>query len=295
MSLPSTRMSRRQPRTSHVPARTARGLNLPSIAGSIFTLVMAAVWFFPLYWAVNTSLKPEHTVPQGRWLPMPFSTEAYAKVLSESNLLRWLFNSVFTALIITALVIVLSMLCAYALSQLQFPGKNLIYWALMGGIMIPFHALAVPLFIQMAGFGWVNTYQGLIAPQVIAPITVIVYKQFFDQVPRELRDSAVIDGAGEGRILLSLFLPINWGVTWALAIVTFIGAWNNFFWPYIITTSETIMTIPVGITQVNDMWGVQYARTMAVAVLAGLPATLAYLIFQKRVTQGVIASAGLKG
>src|SRR6056297_1665831 len=109
---------------------------------------------------------------------------------------------------------------------------------------------------------------------VIAPITIIIYKQFFDRMPVELRESAVLEGASEWRILFSIFLPVNWGITTALAIVTFIGAWNNFFWPFIITTQEAMMTIPVGITQVTDAFGVQYARTMAIAVLSGLPVAL---------------------
>src|SRR5699024_1119468 len=111
----------------------------------------------------------------------------------------------------------------------------------------------------------VNTYGGIILPQLIFVICIIVFKQFFDQIPGELRDSAVIDGASEFRILRSIYLPLSLGITWALAIVTFIAAWNNFFWPFIVTTSTDMMTIPVGITQVQDAYGIAFARTMAVA------------------------------
>lgn len=258
---------------------------------------MAALWAFPLYWAVITSFKREVDVlvSPPSWLPIPFTLEAYLHVLTHSQLLRWYFNSIITATIITLLVVLLCMLCGYAISQLSFPGKNFLYWSLLAGFMIPGQALIVPLFSLLADFGWVNTYQGIILPQVIAPITIIIYKQFFDRMPHELRDSAVMDGAGEFRILFNIFLPINWGITVALAIVTFIGAWNAFFWPFIITTQEGMMTIPVGITQVADAFGVQYARTMAVAVLAGFPVALAYLIFQRRVTESIMVTAGIKG
>ncbi len=276
-------------------ARVVRGPNVLGMVGTLFTVVMAALWFFPLYWAVITSMKPENTVLRGSWLPIPFSLAAYVRVFQESGLVRWYLNSVGTAIAITFLVILLCMLCAYAISQLDFPGKNILFWALLAGFMIPFQALTVPLFILMNDLNSINSYQGIVLPQVIAVITIVIYKQFFDRVPRELRDSAVIDGANEWRILFNVYLPINWGITIALAIVTFIGAWNNFFWPFIITTSEPMMTIPVGITQVNDMFGVQYARTMAVAVLAGLPVTAAYLIFQRYVTEGIMATAGIKG
>lgn len=258
---------------------------------------MAAIWIFPLYWAVVTSLKRENDVLKDppSWIPMPFSLQAYRDVLRESGILRWYFNSIFTAIIITVVVIVLCMLCAYAISKLDFPGKNLLFWALLAGFMIPGQALIVPQFILMNDLGAVNTYAGIILPQLITPVVIIIYKQFFDAVPQEFHDAAVIDGANEWRILFSVYLPINLGITWALAITTFIGAWNAFFWPFIITNSEMMMTIPVGITQVNDAFGVAYARTMAVAVLAGLPIAVAYLIFQKRVTEGIMATAGLKG
>lgn len=278
-------------------AGRSKGPNVPGVIGTIFTLVIAALWAFPLYWAVITSLKRESDVLANppSWLPVPISFKAYADVFARSGLLRWYFNSVLTGIIITFFVVLLCMLCAYALSQLDFPGKNVLFWILLAGFMIPGQALVVPLFMLMNDLKSINSYQGIILPQLIAPVVIIIYKQFFDAVPRELRDSAVIDGANEARILFNVYLPINWGITVALAIVTFIGAWNNFFWPFLVTTSNDMMTIPVGITQVNDAFGVQYARTMAVAVLAGLPVSLAYLIFQRQVTEGIMATAGIKG
>jgi multiple sugar transport system permease protein len=276
----------------------------PAVVGTIFTLIMAAIWIFPLYWAVVTSLKNEEdvlTMPP-EWVPSPLSFQAYEFVVFESPLLRWYLNSAIVGLGTTFLVILLCMMCAYAISQLEFPGKNILYWLLLAGFMIPGQALIVPLYQLVASqlksvfpFIGSNTYLGMILPQVISVVVIVVYKQFFDAVPRELRDSASIDGAGSFRILFSIYLPINWGITWALAIVTFIGVWNAFFWPFLITTQTEMMTIPVGITQTQDAFGVRYARTMATAILAGLPVVVFYLIFQKRVTEGIMATAGLKG
>ena len=279
------------------PTQTGKRMNVPGAIGTLFTLIMALIWLFPIYWAIITSLKKETNVLSSppSWIPIPVTFTAYAEVLKESQILRWYFNSIFTGACITLLAIVLCVLCAYAISQLEFPGKNILYWSLLAGFMIPGQALTVPLFILMNDLDAINSFQGIILPQVVAPVVIIIYKQFFDAVPHELHDSAVIDGAGEFRILFSIYLPINWGLTIALAMVTFIGAWNAFFWPFIVTTSESMMTIPVGITQVSDAFGVQYARTMATAVLAGFPVALVYLIFQRRVTEGIMATAGLKG
>jgi multiple sugar transport system permease protein len=278
--------------------------NVPGIVGTVFTLVMAAIWVFPIYWAVVTSLKNEEDVlttpPQ--WLPNPLSFQAYESVIFESPLLRWYLNSAVVSLGTTFLVILLCMMCAYAISQLEFPGKTLLYWLLLAGFMIPSQALIVPLYQLVAShlksvFPLIgsNTYLGMILPQVISVVVIVVYKQFFDSVPKELKDAASIDGANTFRTLFNIYLPINWGITWALAIVTFIGIWNSFFWPFLIVTQTEMMTIPVGITQTQDAFGVRYARTMATAILAGLPVVAFYLVFQKRVTEGIMATAGLKG
>jgi multiple sugar transport system permease protein len=276
----------------------------PAVVGTIFTIIMAAIWIFPLYWAVVTSLKNEEDVltTPPEWLPNPLSFQAYSFVVLKSPLLRWYLNSAIVGIGTTFLVILLCMMCAYAISQLNFPGKNILYWLLLAGFMIPGQALIVPLYQLVASqlksvfpFIGSNTYLGMILPQVISVVVIVVYKQFFDSVPRELKDAAEIDGASTFRTLFSIYLPINWGITWALAIVTFIGIWNSFFWPFLITTQTEMMTIPVGITQTQDAFGVRYARTMATAILAGLPVVVFYLIFQKRVTEGIMATAGLKG
>jgi multiple sugar transport system permease protein len=265
-------------------------------SGTLLTVLFALVWFFPLYWMLVTSLKDEtQTVSTSQsWIPQPFDFSSYSYVLLNSPILRWYVNSAVTSVIITFAVVLLAMLCAYAISQLEFPGKNLVFWIILAGFMIPFQASIIPLFMFMNSLGLVNTYAGVVLPQLAAPVAVVIYKQFFDQVPRELGDAARIDGASEFRVLFGIYLPLNWGITWALAIITFIGAWNNFFWPFIVTSATPMLTIPVGITQVQSAYGVAYAKTMATAVLAAFPTVAAYLIFQRRVTEGVMATAGLK-
>ena len=147
----------------------------------------------------------------------------------------------------------------------------------------------------MAGFGMLNSWPGVILPQLLAPVTVMIYKQFFDSVPKDFREAAVMDGATEMQLLFRLYLPMNWGITTALAIITFIGAWNAFLWPFLAVTSEDMMNVTVDITQVTDAFGVKYARDLSSAILAGLPVALVYLIFQRRVTQAIMLTAGIKG
>jgi multiple sugar transport system permease protein len=215
-------------------------------------------------------------------------------VIQNSPIFRWYLNTILVSAVITVVSISCALTCAYALSRLEFKGKALINLALLIGFMLPFGAMAIPLFMLMNKLHLVNSYAGIILPQIATPLSVIVFKRFFDQVPTDFRDAAVIDGARDFRILLSIYIPLNWSIIWSMAIVTFIGAWNNFFWPFIVTNSTPMLTIPVGMTQVQSAYGVAFAKTSAIAVLASIPTAVGYLIFQKRVTQGVMASAGIK-
>jgi multiple sugar transport system permease protein len=274
-------------------------LSLLDVLITLVTIVVAATWAFPLYWTVVTTLKPEYEVvaPGVDLLPRTPTLEAYIYVLVHTIIGKWYVNSIVTAGAVTFMVISIGAGCGYAVSQLSFPGRRLLYGVVVGSFMVPIPALLVPHFILMNDFGLINTQAGIILPQlpVTLPIVVMVYKQFFDSIPREFREAVVVDGGNEFDIFLKIFLPMTWGVTVALAIYTFILTWNNFLWPFLVATSDTTMTVPVGIVQVHEAFGVQYARNLAGAVLAALPVAAAYLIFQRRVTEAVMLSAGIKG
>jgi multiple sugar transport system permease protein len=275
---------------------TRRHFDVGAILLTALTIIAALVWFFPLYWAVATSLKPEEEVV-GPLQLFPFhpTIAGYLYVIQHSNILTWYLNSTIVALATTFFVILIAVCCGYAISQLRFPGRMALWWVIIASFMIPVPALIVNHFIIMAGVKLLNTYPGIVLPQLLAPVTVIVYKQFFDSVPRDFREAAVMDGANEFQLLSHVFLPMNWGVTTALAIITFIGSWNSFLWPFLASKTETMMTVTVGIVAVQDAFGVWYARLMSGAVMAGLPVAVVYLLFQRRVTQAITLSAGIKG
>ncbi len=276
-----------------------RRLSVSSIVITVITLAVAAVWIFPLYWAVNTSLTVDTKTVQipPSWFPMPLVLDAYHFVIKNTMIIRWYLNTVVDSLAITAAALLLSLMCAYALSQIRFRGNRFVFIAILAGFMIPWATNVVPLFMFMNRLRLVNSYWGVILPQLASPpviVAVVTYKRFFDQMPLELSDAAHMDGAGEMRILFRLFLPLNGGISWALAILTFIYAWNNFFWPFIIINSTPMMTIPIGITQVQSWYGIAYSRQMASAVLAALPTIVLYLLFQRRVAEGVAITSGIK-
>ena len=264
---------------------------------TILSLIVALIFMFPIYWAAVTSLKQETEVIDPDWsiFPRIMSIAAYLDVLTKSAIGTWYINSIATSFGITLLVILISMPCGYALSQIDFVGRKIILISVVVSIMVPGTALVIALFVLISDLNMINTWSGVILPQVLSPVCVIVYKQFFDQVPKELREASIIDGASELQILMKVYMPLNWGITTALALVTFIGAWNNFFWPFIMTTKAEMFTVPVAITSVNDAYGIFLARQMAVAMLAALPVVAFFLIFQKRVTQAIMLTSGIKG
>lgn len=274
-----------------------RSARLANLLLTVLALIAGAIWFFPIYWAIVTSLRAEDRVvsAESGILPDEFNLTAYANAIFNTRLGTWYINSVGTSLIITFVVIVTGMMCAYALSQMRFPGRRILYGVVLASFMIPAQALVVSQFILMNHLGFINTWAGIILPQLVVPIVIIVYKQFFDAVPKEMKEAVVLDGGSDYTLLWKVYMPLNWGITTALAIITFITSWNAFLWPFLVETSENMMTIPVGITQVNDSFGVVYARLMAVALLAAAPVAIAYLVFQKRVTEAIMISSGVKG
>jgi multiple sugar transport system permease protein len=264
-----------------------------SIAGVVSAVVLAALWMFPLLWALSTALRPEHETVSAtfHWLPVTWTLDAFVKTLGAGNVPRWLFNSALVASLVTLVTMAISLGAAYAFSQLRFRGRSILFGIAMLAFLLPFEALLVPLFRTMNQLGMINSYAGLVLP----PVVIYVFKQFFDQIPADFREAAVMDGANPLRVLWSVYLPLSGNIVWAMAIVTFIGAWNNFLWPFIIVTSNDMMTIPLGLTQTYDAFGVRYAQLMAAALLGALPVGLAYVVFQRRVTQGFLAASGLKG
>jgi len=274
-----------------------KNITISWILLTLLSIIFALIFIFPLYWALATSFKAETEVIDPNWsiFPKAITIASYIDVILRSQITTWYVNSIMTSFGITILVILISMPCGYALSQLNFPGRNILFFAVLASIMVPGTALVIALFVLIADMNLINTWSGIILPQILSPVCVIVYKQFFDQVPKELREASLIDGASEFQILFNIYIPLNWGITTALALVTFIAAWNNFFWPFIMTTQQDMFTVPVAITSVDDAFGIFYAREMAVAMLAAGPIALIYLIFQKKVTEAIMMTSGIKG
>ncbi|MGU3356959.1 carbohydrate ABC transporter permease [Microbacterium sp. M4A5_1d] len=274
-----------------------RRLSALNIVAFVALALLAIGWLLPFLWAVATAFKTETDAASGAggWIGESGpTTEAFTSILSQGNVWVWAGNSLWTSAVITLLTVAISAVAAYAFSRLEFRGKKFLYGAVIASIVIPPQVLIIPLFYEMLAFNLVDTPWGLILPQVVAPAMVFILKKFFDQVPIELEDAARVDGAGRFRVFWSIVLPLSRPILGAVAIFVFIGAWNNFLWPFLIINDTTLMTLPVGLQTVISAYGVQYAQVMAQAVLASVPLIIVFLVFQKQIVRGV-ATTGFGG
>jgi multiple sugar transport system permease protein len=270
--------------------RLVRRLDAGALGLTIVGLLAALIWAFPLYAAIfGTVALPAG--PKGG-IDVGAGLARYAYVLFHTDIGLWYINSIVTSSAVTVGVLFISATCGYAISQLEFRGRKLLWGLILMSFMVPIQALIINHFFLMNAMHLLNTWLGVILPQLIAPVAVIVYKRFFESVPRELRDAALLDGASHWALLWGVFLPMNWGATAALAIVVFIGAWNAFLWPFLAVYSEPLMNITVGMAQARDAFG---GNDLAAAMLTGLPMAIVYLLFQRRVTDAIVISAGIKG
>ncbi|WP_454050797.1 carbohydrate ABC transporter permease [Cellulomonas sp. Marseille-Q8402] len=268
-----------------------------TVLAIVLLVVMAVSWLLPLLWAVDTSFKTEaqaQSVPL-QWFPDGgFTLENYRSVFERGEVPRWMANTLLIAASVTILTVAVCALAGYGFARTRFRGKNVMFAATIALIAVPGQILIVPLFRQMEALGFVDTYQGVILPQLVAPVMVYIFSKFFAEVPQEIEDAARVDGAGHWRTFWSIVLPISRPIVSAVAIFVFIGAWNNFLWPFIVTNNPDLMTLPVGLSTVKNAYGTIYAQTMASAVIAALPLILLFMLFQRQIVKAV-ATTGLGG
>ena len=272
---------------------------------SVGTVLLYAALLFgalltlgPLVYLFTRAFMPESqqlTWPV-QWIPRPPTINNFQKILSDPTLpvFRWLINSLFVATSVTALVLFICSLTAYAYARLEFPGRNVIFFLLLTSLMVPGAVTFIPNFLLMRNLHWLDSYNGLIWLHGSNVFGVFLLRQHFLSVPKELEEAAIVDGAGRFRIYWQIALPLVTGAMVALGIFTFLGNWNDLFWPLIILSDRNRLTLPVGLQVLGNGNYVQQGLTMAAAALASAPPLILYMIFQRRIVAGM-ALTGMGG
>jgi multiple sugar transport system permease protein len=260
-------------------------------------LVFSILWLTPSLWALKTSLTSNATSSLGAGPILKdwkLTLASYTTLLKGGDIWNWYLASVVTSVVTVLLTVIFGSMAAYALSRLQFRGRRLVFLLMIGGIMIPPQVLIVPVFQELNAVGLLNTYWSVILPQVPAVIAVFVFKQFFDGLPKDFEEAARIDGAGFWTTYRTIIMPLSRPVIGAMSIVTFVGVWNNLILPLFVLSNPKLMTIPVGLATVQGSYGQRLSDIQASSILGALPLVILFLIFQRRIVEGV-AGSGLKG
>lgn len=259
----------------------------------------------PFFWMLGASFKPRAEVEQAHIVPREPTALNYPVVLDllpdpvtgvylGVRFGRWYFNSIFVAMGITLFQVLTSAMAAYAFSRIEWPGRDKVFLLYLGTMMIPGVVTMIPNFQLMVTFGFVNTYHGLIIPAAFSAFGTFLLRQFMLSIPTSLDEAATIDGAGHWRIFWDVIVPLARPGLIALCILTFLGAYQSFFWPLVMLQDDQLLTMPVGMLRLDNSYGRQTELIMAATVMNIIPLIVIFVMFQRFLVKG-LQLGGVKG
>jgi multiple sugar transport system permease protein len=257
-------------------------------------LIGGLIMITPLFYMFSTSLKTSAQVYDLRLIPAKPTLDNYVSALADGKFMRWMLNSAIVAITVTISNVFFDSLVGYTLAKFQFRGRYLIFLAILSTLMIPTEMLVIPWYLMSSKLGWLDSYWGIMFPGMMTAFGTFLMKQFFESVPDDFLEAARIDGLNEFTIWWKVAMPLVTPALSALAIFTFLGNWTAFFWPLIVTTSNELYTIPVGISSFSDAQDTRWEMIMTGAALATIPTLVVFLALQRFIVRGVML-AGLKG
>lgn len=255
------------------------------------------VVMLPYIWMVSTSLKgaDEIFAYPPTWIPRAWRFQNYVDAWNAAPFGRYFFNSLVVAVTVTVGQLITCSLAAFAFARMEFKGKNVMFALFLSTTMISTQVTLVPAYLVLAHLHWLNTYQALIVPFLANAFGVFMMRQYFMTLPRELEDAAKLDGCGRLRFLWQILLPLSKPIISAQALFAFMGNWNSYLWPLIVTTSEDMRTLQIGLRYfVGQEGGTRWGLFMAATVFVSLPVMIFYFVIQRSFVEG-IATTGLKG
>ncbi|AEC02688.1 carbohydrate ABC transporter permease [Parasphaerochaeta coccoides] len=260
----------------------------------ILLITFGLAMLFPFFWMIATSFKQGRAVFNLSLIPTAPTTANYVRLMTSGHFSRWFINSLICGILVTFSVLFFDSLVGYTFAKYKFRGKKLIFLLILSTMMIPTEMLVIPWYIMANNLKWANTYWGIIFPGLMSGFGTFLMRQFFDGLPNDLIDAGRIDGLNEFSIWVRVCMPLVKAALSALAIFSFVGNWNAFLWPLIISDEITKYTLPVGLSFFNGEFQTEWEMVMAGASVATIPVLVLYLIFQKQIIKG-IALTGVKG
>lgn len=262
----------------------------------VLLMTVGLVFLFPFVWSLATSLKPMTDLfkPTPTLIPSTFVWGNYGEVFDSVPFLRFYANTIIITIVRTLGGVFIASLAGFAFAQLRFPGRDLIFFILLAGLMVPDQVLIVPRYILMREFGWLDTYQGLIIPLLFSSFGVFLLRQFFLGIPKDFQEAATLEGASPFRVYWDIYLPLARPALSAFGFLMLLFSWNEFLWALTITNSNDMRVLSVGIALFEGQFFTNTAVMLAAANMATFPLLFVFLFFQKQLVEG-IALTGVKG
>jgi ABC-type glycerol-3-phosphate transport system permease component len=268
------------------------------LAGYLVLAVFAVIAIGPFLYLLSPSFRESFELfsypPQ--WIPDSFYTGNFGTILNETSYLRWGLNTLIFATAVTLITLVIDTLAGYAFARLRFPGRTALFVLILATLMIPTAVLIAPLYIIVSNLpGWthsgINTYPAMIIPMVASPLGVFMMRQFISTLPEALVEAARLDGASEWQIFRKIVLPLMKPAIVVLGIFTFMFQWVNFLWPLVITTTDNMKTLTVGVASLQGQFVTDWGVISAAAVMTMVPVIVIFLVFQRWFVQASMAGA----
>ena len=261
----------------------------------VIIVVIAVAVNLPFIWMLVTSFKTEDevfSIPP-KFYPNIFDFRNFEGAFKQVPMGMLVLNSLFVALCVTVLQLIFNSFAAYGLSRFKFKGRDMIFIILVGTLMVPPEVTLVPLYVLIKNLGLINSYRALIVPFMSSAFGIFLLRQFFLQIPKELEEAAIMDGAGRLKIFFTVILPLAKPALWTMALFTFIAQWNEYMWPLVVISDPKKQMIQVGISQFVSGWETQWTYRMAASTTAVIPIIVFFFFVQKQFVEGISIS-GLK-
>lgn len=266
------------------------------VAVELFLVVFVIVLNLPFFWMLSASFKPKSEILSypPRLFPSEPNLDGYRYVWQMVPLARYFYNSTVVAIAIGVSNIFFGSLAAFAFSKIRFRGSKPMFFIFLGTMMIPMEVIVIPNYISLNFIGWLDTYRALIVPFAVSGFSIFLLRQFYMQIPRDLDDAAEIDGCGRLRYLFTIIYPLSQPALLTVGLYAFLASWNSFLWPLIVTNSDRMRVIQIGLKALQDSWMIEWNELTAASTMATVPILILFFFVQKRFLEG-IAITGLKG
>ena len=275
------------------PFPIPRKKTLAGILYQVFALSLGLVIITPIIYAALISFMPADQILSRppSFIPRKWILDNYRLAITTTTLARFMLNSLVLAGVSSVVRVIVAAMAAYAFSFYKFRGRNLLFMLFMGTIMIPGDIVLVTNYQTVARMGLINTYLGMMTIFFCSATNIFMMRQYFLTFSSTIKEAATMDGCSNLRFFLQILLPLSTPVMTTIFISAFIGTWNTYLWPMLVTNDNNMRTVQVGVTMLNFPDGIVYGPVMAASILVLLPTLLVFLFFQKRIVSGIMGGA----